>query len=252
MSKQNINQMFFVLGVLLVVLLAYYVYATQTTKKVEEKGNVEVRTEDHVRGNITASVTMVQFADFQCPACGAYEPIVREVMAKNSNDVKLVFRHFPLTNMHRNALLAAKYAEAAGRQNKFWELHDILYDKQKEWGESLDAESFFETQVASLGLDMAQIKKDVADPAIENIILAEYKEGTQFGVKGTPSFFINGIKIESPRSVEEFTQVIQKAKNGMSTTTYKTEVKDPTSTAAPKTIYQPETSTSVTKIKTLK
>ena len=252
MSKQNINQMFFVLGVLLIALLAYYLYATQTTKVVEDKGKVEVKAEDHVRGNVTAPVTMVQFADFQCPACGAYEPMVREVMAKNSNDVKLVFRHFPLTNMHRNALLAAKYAEAAGKQNKFWEMHDILYDKQKEWGESLTAQSFFDGASVSLGLDMTQVKKDVEAKETEEIILSQYREGVKFGVAGTPSFFVNGVKIESPRSVEEFTQVIQKAKNGISTTTYKTEVKAPTSTAALKTIYQPETSTSVTKIKTLK
>jgi protein-disulfide isomerase len=116
--------------------------------------------------------------------------------------------------IHHNALLAAKASEAASNQGKFWEMHDILYDKQKEWEGTLNARDFFLTYATTLGLDTVQFLKDLDDPAIESKILAEYKEGVNLGVNSTPTFFINGKKLdENPRSVEEFNTVIQAAAN---------------------------------------
>ena len=130
MSKSTTNNFLIIFAVLIIVLLGYYVFGTESTSK-NEPVEVTVSLNDHIRANKDATVTLVEFGDFQCPACAAYEGIVQKVVADNAQDVRFVFRHFPLTAIHQNALLASKYAEAAAIQGEFWEMHDVLYDKQR-------------------------------------------------------------------------------------------------------------------------
>jgi protein-disulfide isomerase len=196
------------LVLIIVALLAYYFYAVGTGK-VEPVGEVTISDTDHVRGSPTATVTLVEFADFQCPACYSYEPLVNQVLADNPTTVKLVFRHFPLTAIHPNALLAAKASEAAALQGKFWEMHDMIYAGQKDWSAGFSARDFFVKYAKELGLDEAKFTSDLASPAIEAKILAEYQEGVRLGVQGTPTFFLNGKKIQNPKSLEEFNALIQ-------------------------------------------
>lgn len=202
----------FLSGVLVIIalLFAYYFYA-MSQKKELPVGEVTVSSTDHVRGAKEGTVTLVEFGDFQCPACGAYEPLVRQAMEDNKTILKVVFKHFPLTQIHQNALPAAKAVEAAGMQGKFWEMHDMLYDKQKEWSESLNSRDYFLTYATTLGLDTKKFVADMASSAIEEKILAEYKEGTELGIQGTPTFFVNGKMIESPRSLEDFDKAISAA-----------------------------------------
>lgn len=176
-------------------------------------GQVEIKQTDHIRGATGAKVTLVEFGDFQCPACAAYEPLVRQVLADNKDSLQVVFRHFPLTQIHQNALLAARASEAAGLQGKFWEMHDMLYDYQKSWSGLLNAREIFVSYAATLGLDVAQFSADMDSSVVEEKILAEYREGTKLGVGGTPTFFINGKMIESPSSLEEFDALIKAAAN---------------------------------------
>jgi protein-disulfide isomerase len=195
---------------IIVLSFAYYFYA-MSQKGAEPTGTVTVTENDHIRGNLTGKVTLVEFGDFQCPACGAYEPIVRQVTKDNADIMKIVFKHFPLTQIHQNALLAAKASEAASNQGKFWEMHDMLYDTQKDWEGSLNARDTFIGFAKTLGLDTTKFAADLNSPAIENKILAEYKEGTLLGVQGTPTFFVNGKQIENPQSVEAFDAAIRAA-----------------------------------------
>lgn len=201
----------FVLGfvAVIVLLFAYYFYAvpSKTDSKVEE---ITISKTDHIRGAQDGKVTLVEFADFQCPACAAYEPLVRQVTADNKTVLKVVFKHFPLTQIHQNALLAARAAEAAGLQGKFWEMHDLLYDKQKDWSTGLNARDFIMTYAKTLNLNVTKFSEDLNSKAIEDKILAEYKEGTNLGVQGTPTFFLNGKKIDNPSSLEEFNKLILK------------------------------------------
>lgn len=198
------------LVVIIVALFAYYFYAL-SNGQVNTIQDITISNTDHVRGALNGTVTMVEFGDFQCPACGAYEPLVRKVMADNPTTLKIVFRHFPLTQVHQNALLAAKASEAAGVQGKFWEMHDMLYDNQQTWSAGLNARDFFVNYAKTLGLDVAKFSNDINSKAIEEKILAEYQEGTKLGVQGTPSFFINGKKIENPQSPEAFNELIKQA-----------------------------------------
>ncbi len=210
MSKSSINNLFIGLGFIILALLAYYAFATKTSTTTAVVP-VEVSLDDHVRGATNAKVTLLEFGDLQCPACGAYEPLVRAVMAQHTTDTRLVFRHFPLTNIHQNALAAAKYAEAAGIQGKFWEMHDILYDTQKDWSGSMTPTVLFEGYAKKLGLDVAKLSVDAQGKSVEDKILAQYKEGTRLGVQGTPTFFINGVKIDNPQSLDTFNKVLNDA-----------------------------------------
>ncbi len=200
----------FGLVAVIVLVLAYYFYVT-SKGVVETTPAIEVTQTDHVRGNQTAKVTLIEFADFQCPACAAYEGLVQKVLADNAQDVKLVFRHFPLIQIHPNALLAAKASEAAALQGKFWEMHDMLYAKQQEWSSSASAKALMVGYASLLNLSVKQFEADLTSEAVEKKIMAEYQEAMRLKVPGTPTFFLNGKMIESPRSPEEFTKLIQEA-----------------------------------------
>lgn len=195
---------------ILVLLFGYYFYAVNTGK-IDTIQEVTITETDHVRGAQSGTVTLVEFGDFQCPACGAYEPMVRKLVADNPTTLKVVFRHFPLTQIHQNALLAAKASEAGALQGKFWEMHDILYDKQTEWSGVLNARDIFISYAKTLGLDVKKFENDLETDSVEKKVLAEFQEGVRLNVMGTPTFFINGKKIESPRSVEEFDKIIKEA-----------------------------------------
>lgn len=199
------------IGLIMVLLFGYYFYAAPAASTTNTTPVVITQT-DHVRGAKDGKVTLVEFGDFQCPACGAYEPIVRQVLADNKDTLKFSFRHFPLTQIHKNALLAAKASEAAALQGKFWEMHDTLYDKQEEWGEALNARDFIMMYANTIKLDITKFTSDLESKTLEDKILAEYKEGTSLGIQGTPTFFLNGKKLESnPRNLAEFNTAIKDA-----------------------------------------
>jgi protein-disulfide isomerase len=194
---------------IIIILFAYYFYAMSNDSSPGTTSEITLSDTDHVRGAKEGKVTMVEFGDFQCPACGAYEPLVRQVVTDNKTSLKIVFRHFPLTQIHQNALLAAKASEAAGLQGKFWEMHDMLYDKQNDWSGTLNARDSFVIYANTLGLDTTKFKNDLNSKAVEEKILAEYKEGVNLGVQGTPTFFINGKKIDNPQSLDAFNTLVK-------------------------------------------
>lgn len=165
-----------------------------------------------VRGAETAKVTLIEFGDFQCPACRIYYPIVRDVLTSYEGRLRLLFKHFPLTQAHPNAYLAAKAAEAAGAQGKFFEYHDILYEKQGEWAPLpiVVARTKFISYASELKLDEEKFKKDLENKESEAKIRENQDEGINNGVSGTPTFFLNGKKIENPKGVEDFKKLIEK------------------------------------------
>ncbi len=200
-------------GIVIILLFTYYFYTVPSvTGSIANTTPVVITQTDHVRGAKDGKVTLVEFGDFQCPACGAYESIVRQVLVDNKDILKFSFRHFPLVQIHKNALLAAKASEAAALQGKFWEMHDILYDKQEEWREALNARGFIMIYATTIKLDTAKFAADIESKAIEDKILAELREGTKLNIQGTPTFFLNGKKIEdTPRNLAEFNKIIQDA-----------------------------------------
>lgn len=191
-----------------IIFIACFVFLIVLIKQDQNKP-VVLSSDGWVRGSGT--VTLTEFGDFQCPACKAYEPIVRNLSKDFKGKMKLQFKHFPLISVHPNALLAARAAEAAGVQNKFWEMHDMLYDTQETWSSltNTEATNKFESFAKELGLDAAKFKKDLASVALQEKIGNMQNEGVEIGVNATPTFFLNNKKLETPTDYEAFKKVIQ-------------------------------------------
>ncbi len=166
---------------------------------------------DNVKGNKEAKVVLMEYSDFQCPACRAYYPVVRQLTTEFGGDVAFVYRHFPLTTIHANAEFAARAAEAAGRQGKFWEMHDLLFEKQAEWEKVADITKVFDGYAELLGLDLEKFNTDWRSKEVKDFVSAQRVHALKAGLQGTPSFFVNGVQIQNPSSVEEFRAIIKKA-----------------------------------------
>lgn len=151
---------------------------------------------DHHLGSLSASIVIVEYADFECPYCAAAVEVVDELMKRN-NDICIIFRHFPLTNHHANAGVAAMAAEAAGRQNKFWEMHHALFENQN----NLGSESIF-ALARDLRLDLRKFTNDLENEELLKHVENDFDSGVKSGVNSTPTFFVNGIKYEGDNTVE--------------------------------------------------
>ena len=166
------------------------------------------RDNDWIKGNPDADVVVVKYSDFQCPACRFYASMDDQLSQEMGDDVLFIFRHFPLSSFeHSN--LASRYTEAAGRQDKFWRMHDLIYINQQRWSRSNDAESIFRQFADSIDLDMAQLDEDLEDPDLMARIRSDYEDGQRLGVRAVPSLFINGEMIQNPNSMDEYREMIE-------------------------------------------
>ncbi len=161
-------------------------------------------------GKKDALAVLVEYSDFECPACAAYHPLVKKITEEFKNDLKFVYRHYPIPG-HKNAIPAAIAAEAAGRQDKFWEMHDLLFTNQVEWAESPSALKKFETYAAKIGLNLIKYKQDFESNELADKVASDYDGGNRSGVSYTPSFFLNGQLIKNPQSYDEFRAIIANA-----------------------------------------
>lgn len=148
-----------------------------------------------------AKVTLVEFGDFQCPGCAAAQPTVKQIKNDYKDKVNVVFRNYPLPS-HANAMAAATAAEAAASQGKFWEMHDKLYENQTEWSEEKDPSQKFAGYAQEIGLDIAKFKEDVTSNKFEEKIKTDEVNGNMLGVNSTPTFYLDGQKLEGIPSFE--------------------------------------------------
>ena len=153
-------------------------------------------TPPHAQGNPNAPVTLEEFGDFQCPPCGMLHPILKDLEAQfGPANLRIIFREFPLVPAHAHALSAARAAEAAGLQGKFWEMHHLIYEHQKDWHELFDVRPIFEGYAKQIGLDLEQFRRDITSEVVEQRIFLDGKRAHSLGVTGTPTLFINGREI---------------------------------------------------------
>jgi protein-disulfide isomerase len=150
-----------------------------------------VNNSDHIRGNKNALLELVEYGDFECGNCGQAYPIIKEILREMDDDLKFVFRNFPLTRVHSHSLNAAIACEAAGLQNKFWEMHDIIFENQ----EQLESEDLL-FYAEKIKLNVPQFTNDFKKNTLLSKVEADFESGMRSGVNSTPSFFINGIKYE--------------------------------------------------------
>jgi protein-disulfide isomerase len=148
-----------------------------------------IQPDDHVQGPPGARLTLVEYGDYQCPPCGALFLVIQQIHEELADDVRIVYRHYPLSGSHPYAQLAAESAEAACAQGKFWEMHDLLFLHQDRI-----AEKSIEEFAAQLSLDMDRFRKDLKDHAFEERVREDFRRGVANGVYGTPGLFVNGVR----------------------------------------------------------
>ena len=162
-----------------------------------------VSARDHIEGNESALVTLVEYADYQCPYCGSVYPVIKQLQKSLGKKLSFVFRNFPLTQSHPYALIAAEAAEAAALQGKFWQMHKLLFENQEELEPDV-----LPSWAESIGVDMNQFATAIKDRRVRKRIEDDYASGVQSGVEGTPSFFINGMPFDGDDDFESLHAVL--------------------------------------------
>ncbi len=168
-------------------------------------------------------ITLTEYGDFQCPACAGFFSIVSQVKEEFKDQIRFEFKHFPLVQIHPNAMPAHRAAQAAANQGMFWEMHDRLYGEQQSWSSSSNPASVFEQYAREIGLDMDQYTSEVNTSEVLGVINADIDAGKDLGANSTPTFAVDGVVVEDTSSlstVEGFSQFIQDKideKNGTST-----------------------------------
>lgn len=168
----------------------------------------------HVRGGGSATVTIEEFADFQCPPCRRLHPELKQIEAEYGSRLRVVFRHLPLS-MHEYAWEAAKASEAAGLQNRFWEMHDLLFERQRQWSESAEARPIFVDYAREIGLDVERFKRDMDGSDVSGRVASDQKRAQSVEITGTPTLFLNGREIAAEEmSAEGIRAAINTALSG--------------------------------------
>jgi protein-disulfide isomerase len=161
---------------------------------------------DWKKGDIASSTVLIEYSDFQCPACAAYYPILKQLEKEHGDRFAFGYRHFPLSQ-HQQAKPAAYAAEAAGKQGKFWEMHDMIFERQSAWAGKRNADDIFLGYARTLNLDIDQFEQDRKSKETREKVDADYASGIANKVQATPTFFLNGIRIQ-PRSYDDFVRLL--------------------------------------------
>ncbi len=197
------------IGIIIVVFVGFLIVNSK-----DKAGAPETQTKGQATENVRGegAVTLVEYGDFQCPACAQYYPIVEQIVDKYAGEITFQFRNFPLVSIHPNAFAAARAGQAAAEQGKFWEMYDKLFSNQNDWGGSSSPMQNFEIYAGQLGLDKEQFKEDFASSATNDAIQADIAAGKKLEVQSTPTFVLNGKVIKNPSpTVDAFSEIIDKA-----------------------------------------
>lgn len=209
----------------LVILIGGVFFISNTSKTLDPEALPSERVDasllirpDSFQTNPDAAITIVEFGDYQCPACASVHPTVARIVEERGEEVNLVFRHFPLPQ-HKNAKQAAYAAEAAGLQGKFWQMHDLLYENQKEWENEGSPQEYFEEYATELELNMGKFREDVKSDEVKDKVERDKNDGTSVSVNSTPTFYINGYEYKGAMDFTQFEQAINLATEEIKTNT---------------------------------
>lgn len=212
-KKQVVNRvkkfLVWVFTAFVLVFLGTKTWSWITTPAPQVAGEaVEVKDTDWAKGKVDAPVTLVEYGDFQCPACADYYALVKRLTQEYPDNLRAVYRHFPLTSIHPKAYDASLASEAAGMQGKFWEMHDLLFEKQTDWANVSNHKEKFVEYAKELGLDEAKFKQDLDSNVVKEKINSQISSASSLRLNSTPTFFLNGEKIE-PRSYDDFKNAVE-------------------------------------------
>ncbi len=181
------------------------------TATQEREQLLAISNDEHSKGNPAARVVLIEYLDFECNVCGTYYPLMKDIVEEFGEEVLIVNRYFPLIG-HKNAMNAALAVEAASRQGKYFEMHDLLFEQQTAWGgKQFSDRSLFEQYAEEIDLDMEQYRKDIDSPEIRERVQRDLDSGQKLGVNSTPTFFLAGERIPNPRTLEDFRTLIKAA-----------------------------------------
>ncbi len=201
-SKKARRRTWIAVGILvLIILIGYLLSRTPDVESVYGKN-------DPVIGNPQAKVTIVEYSDFQCPACRLAHGIVKKVLQEYGDSVRLVYNDFPLVKLHANAFLAAEAAQCANSQGKFGEYHDLLFEEQDIWSPQSDPLPQFLDYAKITGVNLEQFSRCLENHETRKSVKEDMKEGEKLRIRSTPTFFINNARLVGPRSLESFKREI--------------------------------------------
>ncbi len=166
--------------------------------------SIPVGPDDHSSGKVDAKLTVVEYGDYQCPYCGQAYPIVKTLQKEFGDDLRLIFRNLPLADMHPHAEAAAEVAEAVALQGKFWEIHDTIYENQRDLGSEALAR-----YITDVGADVDQVAKDIKSGAPRKRVEADFEGAIRSGANGTPTFFVNGERYDGSWMYEPFSEYLK-------------------------------------------
>jgi protein-disulfide isomerase len=190
-----------------VLALIIFVAVWGARSSTSSSGVPAVTEVDHVLGSRTAKAVLIEYSDFQCPACAAYEPILQQLKQQYGDDMAIVYRQFPLRQTHRFAQAASQASEAADLQGKFWEFHDLLFERQSSWSQALNIKEAMVGYAKELGLDGAKFTADYDSQQVKDRIDIDVASGNAADIPGTPTFFLNGERL-NPQSFNDFKNAI--------------------------------------------
>jgi len=199
---------------MIVFLAAAYFFTSGGGQDTTEYPDLKiVKNTDHAKWSKQNKTVFMEYSDFQCPACGQYYALMKNLGndadgKKIIENITFVYRHFPLDSTHPNARVAAHAAEAAAMQGKFYEMHDLLFEKQGEWSNSENPVDIFATYAKSLKLNVSEFKKDIDSKSVKDKVQSDLLSGRDVNIQGTPTFFLNGKKINNPASLEELKKLL--------------------------------------------
>jgi len=198
-------------GIILVIIIIFGGFIFFNNKN-DDSGSSNAQPTNHVMGENSKNVALLEYGDYQCPACGSYYPVVKQVVEKYKGDIKFQFRNLPLSQIHPNAFAGARAAEAAALQNKFWEMHDMLYENQNTWSQASNPKDYFNQYAEKLGLNVEQFKTDFVSSKVNGSINADLAAFNKTGAATeTPTFFLDGKRIDTKADMDTFSKVLDAA-----------------------------------------
>lgn len=218
---ENLNKNTLIVSIVsIIAIFAFLFLVYSATNKPQSSGTVyketiTIKPTDHVKWAKDKKHILTEYADFQCPACKGYATVIKDQieasgsgMPEVTKNITYVYRQYPLTAIHQHAMEAAQAAEAAGRQGKFFEMGDKLYSTQEQWAELPKATDFFMKLAKQLKLDEKKFAADMKDEAIKNKIEKDLVSGNSVDVQGTPTFYLDGKKLEGINSFDDFKKML--------------------------------------------
>lgn len=209
-----------ILGGIIAIFVGIFVITQATGDDKNANNGGQQQPTSHIKGEAKKGVTLLEYGDYQCPVCAVYEPVLNQVYDRFSQDIYFQFRNLPLVSIHPNAFAAARAAEAAGMQDKYWQMHDKLYQNQSAWSNSNNALSLFKAYTQEIGIDVDKFTSDYAKKEINDAINADLAAFAKTGQsQATPTFFLDGKYIENRDlsdangnpSVDKFAELINTA-----------------------------------------